>query len=93
MASRLQIEDFTELVQRWTNEEDENGENEDICLLFMRLLEGKADQFWRSLQEEEEINLNIWRNVKSQFQQYFPTKMKTPIPKKVQKVHPKTKAS
>jgi hypothetical protein len=45
------------------------------------------------IEEEEEINLNIWKNVKSQFQHHFPTKMKTPIVEEMQKVHPKTKAT
>jgi hypothetical protein len=40
--------------------------------------------------EEEEINLNIWENVKSQFQKHFPTIMKTPTIKEIQKVHPRT---
>jgi hypothetical protein len=56
------------------------------------LLLGKADQIWRLI-EEEEINLNIWKNVNSQFQQHFPTKMKTPNFKEIQKVHPKIKAT
>jgi hypothetical protein len=85
-----QIEDFAELVQWWTRHKD--GENEEICLLFRRKLEGQADQIWRFL-EEEEINLNIWENLKSQFQEYYPMKIKTPIAKKIQKVHPKRKAS
>jgi hypothetical protein len=64
-----QIEDFAELVQWRTRYED--GENEEICLLFRNKLEGLADQIWRFLKEEE-INLNIWENVKSQFQEYYP---------------------
>jgi hypothetical protein len=86
-----QIKDFPELVQWWTKDKD--GENEDICLLFRRSLEGKADKIWRLLKEEEETSLNIWRSVKNQFKQYFPPKIKTRNAKKVQKIHPKTKAS
>jgi hypothetical protein len=73
-----QIENFTDLV-RWTD--NEGGENEEICYLFRRLLTGKADKIWRMIEEEEEINLNIWKNVKSQFQQHFPAKLRTTIVK------------
>ena len=66
---------------------------EKICFLFRRLLEEKADRIWRLIKEEEEINLNIWKNVKSQFQQHFPTRMKTLIVKEIQNVYPKTKAT
>jgi hypothetical protein len=64
-----QIEDFAELVQWRTRYED--GENEEICLLFRRKLERQADQIWQFLKEEE-FNLNIWNYVKSQFQEYYP---------------------
>jgi hypothetical protein len=56
--------------------DNEDRKNEDICFLFRGLLEGKADQVWKFLKEEEKINVNIWENVKCQFQQYFPTQMK-----------------
>jgi hypothetical protein len=39
-----QIEDFADLVQ-WTHNVD--GENEEICYLFQKVLTGKADQIWR----------------------------------------------
>jgi hypothetical protein len=42
-------------------------------------------------EEEEEINLNIWENVKSQFQQIFPTKTMTPTVKEVRPVNQKPK--
>ncbi len=66
---------------------------EKICFLFRRLLEEKADRIWRLIKEEEEINLNIWKNFISQFQQHFPTRMKTLIVKEIQNVYPKTKAT
>ena len=53
----LQIENFADLVQ-WVDNED--GENGAICYLFRERLTGKADQIWRMIEEEEEINLNIW---------------------------------
>jgi hypothetical protein len=31
------------------------------------LLTGKADQIWRMIEEEEEIKLNIWKNVSTAF--------------------------
>jgi hypothetical protein len=74
------VEDFAELVQWRTRYED--GENEEICLLFRNKLEGLADQIWRFLKEDE-INLNIWENVKSQFQQQFPMTVKTVPAKEV----------
>jgi hypothetical protein len=64
-----QIEDFADLVQ-WVDNKD--GENGAICYLFRRLLTGKADQIWRMIEEEDKINLNIWKNVKRQFQMHFP---------------------
>ena len=68
-----QIKNFADLVQ-WVDNKD--GENGAICYLFRRLLTGKADQIWRMIEEEEEINLNIWKNVKRQFQMRFPAKPK-----------------
>jgi hypothetical protein len=79
-----QIENFADLVQLTVNED---SENEEICYLFKRLLTGKADQIWRMIKEEEEINLNIWKNVKSQFQQHFPAKYRTTIVKEKSRVH------
>ena len=63
-----QIENFANLVQ-WVDNED--GKNGAICYLFGNLLTGKADQIWRMIEEEEEINLNIWKNIKMQFQTAF----------------------
>jgi len=80
----IQLEEFVQKIHY------KDRQNEEICVLFRRKLEGKADHVWRFL-EEEKINLNIWKNFKCQFQEYFPTKMKTPIAKKIQKVHPRTK--
>ncbi len=63
-----QIENLADLVQ-WVDNKD--GENGAICYLFRRLLTGKAYQIWRMIEEEEEINLNIWKNIKMQFQTAF----------------------
>ena len=64
----VQLEDYTRQIETFTNFfgwiDDNQGENEDICLLFRKQLEGKADQL---IEEEEKINLNIWKNIKSQF--------------------------
>jgi hypothetical protein len=43
------------------------------------------------IKEEEEINLNIWKNVKSQFQQHFQAKHRTTMVKENPRVHSKTK--
>jgi hypothetical protein len=59
-----QIENYADLVQ-WTDNED--SENEETCYLFRRLLTGKEDQIWRMIEEEEEIKLNIWKNVSTAF--------------------------
>ena len=32
---------------------NEKGESREICFVFTWLLEGKADQFWRLIEEEE----------------------------------------
>ena len=73
-----QIENFADLVQ-WVDNED--GENGAICYLFRERLTGKADQIWRMIEEEEEINLNIWDNVKRQFQMHFPAKTRPTMTK------------
>ncbi len=78
------IKNFADLVQWVDNEDSENGA---ICYLFRRLLTGKADQIWRMIEEEEEINLNIWNNVKRQFQMRFPAKPKPTMVKNNPKVH------
>jgi hypothetical protein len=52
--------------------DDEQGENEDICLLFRRKFKGQAEQMWRSMEEKNHINLYIWKDVKRKFQQQFP---------------------
>jgi hypothetical protein len=39
-----QSENFADLAQ-WTHNVD--GENEEICYLFQKVLTGKADQIWR----------------------------------------------
>ncbi len=70
------------------NEDSENGA---ICYLFRRLLTGTADQIWRMIEEEEEINLNILKNVKRQFQMHFPAKYKPTMVKENPKVHAKKK--
>ena len=87
-----QIENFADLVQ-WVDNED--GENGAICYLFRELLTGKADQIWRMIEEEEEINLNIWENVKRQFQMHFPAKTRPTMTKDNPKVRSekKTKAN
>ena len=59
-----QIENFADLVQ-WVDNKD--GKNGAICYLFRELLTGKADQIWRMIEEEEEINLNIWETLNSSF--------------------------
>ena len=58
------------------------------------MLLGKADQIWRLI-EEEEINLNIWKNVKRQFQMHFPAKTRPTMTKDNPKVcsEKKTKAN
>jgi hypothetical protein len=81
-----QIENFADLVQWVDNKEGENGA---ICYLFRRLLTGKADQIWRMIEEEEEINLNIWENVKRQFQMHFPAKTRPTMTKDNPKVRRK----
>jgi hypothetical protein len=87
-----QIENFADLVQ-WVDNKD--GENGAICYLFRRLLTGKADQIWRMIEEEDKINLNIWENVKRQFQMCFPAKTKPAMAKDNPKVcsEKKTKAN
>jgi|LakMenEpi03Aug12_release.lakeMendotaPanAssembly.Ray.scaffolds.fasta_scaffold1318103_2 hypothetical protein len=45
------------------------------------------------IEDEEEINLNIWNNIKSLFQKYFPTKNKTLITKENRKIHLETKGN
>jgi hypothetical protein len=47
------------LLEEFVLLDDEDGENEDICFLFRRFIEGKADRIFRLIKEEEEINLNI----------------------------------
>ncbi len=73
----------------------EDGENGAICYLFRRLLTGKADQIWRMIEEEEEINLNIWENVERQFQMHFPAKTRPTMTKDNPRVRSekKTKAN
>ncbi len=83
-----QIENFADLVQ-WVDNED--GENGAICYLFRRLLTGITDQVWRMIEEEEEINLNIWKNFKRQFQMCFPAKHKPTMVKENPKGHSKKK--
>ena len=87
-----QIEYFADMVQ-WVDNED--GENGAICYLFRERLTGKADQIWRMIEEEEEINLNIWENVKRQFQMHFPAKPRPTMTKDNPKVRSekKTKAN
>jgi trans-2-enoyl-CoA reductase len=65
-----QIKTYTNSI-RWINKDQ--GENENICLRFRKQLKGKADQVWRSIDRKEIINLNDWKNVKSQFQTQFAT--------------------
>jgi hypothetical protein len=79
-----QIKNFADLVQ-WVDNED--GENGAICYLFRRLL--TADQIWRMIKEEEEINLNIWENIKRQFQMHFPAKTRPTMTKDNPKVQRK----
>jgi hypothetical protein len=43
------------------------------------------------IKDEEEINLNIWKNIKRQFQQHFPAKHKPTMVKENPKVHSKKK--
>jgi hypothetical protein len=83
-----QIKNFAGLVQWVDNGESENGA---ICYLFRRLLTGKADQIWRMIKEEEEINFNTWKNVKRQFQQHFPANHKPMMFNENPKVHSKKK--
>ncbi len=83
-----QIENFASLVQ-WVDNGD--GKNGVICYLFRRLLTKKADQIWRMIEEEEEINLNIWKNVKRQFKMCFPAKPKPTMLKDNPKVRSKKK--
>jgi hypothetical protein len=42
-------------------------------------------------EEEEEVNLNIWKNIKRQFQQHFPAKHKPTMVKENPKVDLKKK--
>jgi hypothetical protein len=43
------------------------------------------------IEEEEEINLNIWKNIKRQFQMCFPAKPKPTMVKNNPKVYSKKK--
>jgi hypothetical protein len=72
----IQLDEFVRQIETYADSmgwiEDDQGENEDICLLFRRKFEGQAEQMWRLMEEENLINLYIWKNVKNQFQSQFP---------------------
>jgi hypothetical protein len=70
----IQFEEFVRRIEAyadfvgWTN--DEQGENEEICFLFRTKFDGKkADGIWRFTEEEDKININIWKDVKNQIQE------------------------
>ena len=77
LKEEIQFEEFVRQIETYTDsvrwiDDHKQGENEDICLLFRRKFEGQAEQMWRLMEEENLINLYIWKNVKNQFQSQFP---------------------
>jgi hypothetical protein len=76
----IQFDEFVRQIETYADSmgwiEDDQGENEDICLLFRRNLKGQAKQMWRSMEEKNLINLYLWKDVKRRFQEQFPIKFR-----------------
>jgi hypothetical protein len=71
----IQLDEFVRQIETYADSvgwiDDEKGENEDICLLSRRNLEGQAEQMWRLMDEKNLINLYLWKDVKRKFQEKF----------------------